>query len=80
MKYYIDAKVTAWERYHYNTKEELQEAINHIKNGGYVEGFDSCEMLVDTTTPMEIEENDGCNTIEAYVGDEIIWTNEEIEN
>lgn len=79
MKYYIDAKITTWERHHYNSEAELREAINLINKGGYIEGFDSVEPLPDTTTEMEIEDNNGCHTIEAYIGDEIIWTNEEIE-
>ena len=79
MKYYIDRKLTVWERCHYDTEQELRDAINDSIKGDDDSIFNVSELLYDTITPMEIEENDGCHTIEAYIGDEIIWTNEEIE-
>lgn len=82
---YIDFKVTAWERV--EIPEEIeQEVLEKIQNGEIKsanEVFEkcqhdelNCEMLLDTSLQMKIEENDFNSTIEVFNDDSaLIWKN-----
>lgn len=75
-KFYADSKHTIWERCSFvieaDTKEEAIKKLKETtKQDGWEENnplfeYDSCSFLYDTTTSMDIGDNDGNPTIEIY--------------
>lgn len=85
---HVDFKITTWERV--EIPEEIeQEVLKAIESGEITsanelfEKFDktdnrlSCDIILDVSEQMEIEENGFCSTIELYSDDDStpIWKN-----
>jgi len=77
---YIDQKVTIWTRLNFNCEEDEKERIKnevlkHLKDGKDQDDIANMyhdqvelEILYDTSEPMTVKENGGCETVEFYTG------------
>ena len=83
---YIDFKESSW--YRVEIKEEHEAAVKEMLEDNKIDyptdiidmGFDSWSNTVDETSEqLEILDNDGCSTIEAFKenGTDIFWSNED---
>jgi len=83
-KFYIDQKITTWERIHFgieakNKKEAVSKAKEILKDAKEYPNATRFEVLHDTSTEMDIEENEGCATRELFLDDIEIANNAEEE-
>lgn len=68
--FYIDNKITIWERSYYNIESESLEKATQIAKNIFVDDSndsiepDEYEMLDNSQSSMTLEENQGCNTRE----------------
>ena len=73
-QYYIDTKVTTWERQYFTVEEDTEEdnlklAIKFFNREEELE-IDNYEILGDATAEMTLEENEGYSTRELYKRDD----------
>ncbi len=82
--FYIDYKSTVWERLHFNSKEELDEAVEAIERAdGKIDGVfeylpDSIfevESIYETSEALNPEDNGDQPTVEAYKKGILIYDN-----
>lgn len=86
MGFYIDTKLTIWDRMEFESEEQMLQAKAMLESGKLVTGLDvsdhfelTSEILYDTQEEMSVEENEGGATLE--IQDEqgnIIWDNQAI--
>ncbi len=84
--YHLDVKLTMWERYEFESEEQMLEAKAKLESGELVTTLDvsdeynlTNEYLLDTVEEMDILENDGQPTMEIFSNGQVIWSNEENE-
>ena len=83
MSYYIDTKLTIWERMEFESEEQMLEAKKLLENGECTTGMEisdyfmlSSELLVDTQEEIFPEENGGYCTLEILnEAGGVIWNN-----
>lgn len=72
-KYYVDRKVTIWERAYFKTTESIDAVVERLKdepeNFDCHYNIDNYEYLYDTVDTMSPEDNDGESTEELYLKD-----------
>jgi len=80
--FYLDQKITVWQRVYFNSEEEMNEAIKKIEEGNDYNINDVCndfelcqDNLFETETILNPEDNNGFSTIEVYKNDELIYEN-----
>jgi hypothetical protein len=72
MKYnfYLEQKITAWERYHFSVEADSLEAAKAEAiieaNENDLDNIDSIEILDYTNTEMSVEDNGGYATMEIF--------------
>ena len=86
MGFYIDTKLTIWDRMEFESEEQMLQAKAMLERGELVTGLDvsdhfelTSEILYDTQEEMSVEENEGGATLE--IQDEqgnVIWDNQTI--
>ena len=80
---YLDQKITTWQRVHFNSEEEMNQAIEKLKQDSsynindVCEDFELCsENLFETETILYPQDNDDFSTIEVYNSKaEIVYEN-----
>lgn len=79
--YNIDYKTTVWQRAKFKDKKSLDRALISVKKG-YIEdifdediGFVENEILHDTKEYIHKEGMSDSPTIEAFVNNDLIWSN-----
>jgi len=67
---YLDIKNTVWERIEFDNEEQMNDVVEKLKNGELINGSDvaeylnkGSEILEDTTTEMDLEDNQGFATL-----------------
>ena len=83
MSYTLDVKLTVWERYEFDSKEQMLDVKAKLENGELSSSIDvgdylnkDTELLLDTSEEMSIEDNGNCATMEILDDDgETIWQN-----
>jgi len=83
MEYYIDTKLTIWERMEFESEEQMLEAKKLLESGELITGLQisnhfglTSEMLFDTQEEIFVEENNGCATLEILNKEgDTIWHN-----
>jgi hypothetical protein len=73
-QFYIDQKITTWERTHFgiqaNSREEaVEKAKRFLKDADECPSDNWLETLHDTSSDMEVEQNEGCATRELFSDD-----------
>ena len=82
--YHLDVKLTMWERYEFDSEEQMLEAKAKLESGELITTLDVAdeygldnEYLLDTVEEMDISENNYQATMEMFSEGEVIWSNEE---
>lgn len=83
MSYYIDTKLTIWDRMEFETEAQMLEAKVLLESGELKTGLDvsdhfglSSEIQLDTQEEMYVDENQGFATLEIFDEEgDIIWHN-----
>lgn len=82
--YHLDVKLTMWERYEFESEEQMLEAKAKLESGELITTLDvmdeynlTNEYLLDTAEEMDISENDYQPTMEIFSEGKVIWSNEE---
>lgn len=82
--YHLDVKLTMWERYEFESEEQMLEAKAKLESGELITTLDvmdeynlTNEYLLDTVEEMDISENDYQATMEIFSEGKVIWSNEE---
>lgn len=86
MGFYIDTKLTIWDRMEFESKEQMLQAKAMLESGELKSGLDvsdhfelTSEILYDTQEEMSVEENEGSSTLEIQDEDgNVIWHNQTI--
>jgi hypothetical protein len=86
--YYLDTKLTIWDRIEFESEEQMLEAKAMLESGEFKTGLDvrdhfmlSAEMMLDTWEQILVEENNGLATIEILDAElNTIWHNGDEEN
>jgi len=82
--WYLDVKQTIWERIAINSEDDYSKIVEMLKEGKSIENIyneynmDECEseILYDTATEMDINENDENSTIELLDENmQTVWKN-----
>ena len=73
MSFYIDTKLTIWDRMVFESEEQMLEAKALLESGELKTGMDvsdhfelSAEIMLDTQEEMDTEENNGIATLEIF--------------
>ena len=79
---YLDQKVTVWQRVHFNNEQDMQKAIEMLKEkeietiNDVCEHFEiSSENLVETETILNPIDNEDYSTLEVWKDGEVIYQN-----
>lgn len=86
--YYLDTKLTIWDRMEFESEEQMLQAKAMLESGELKTGLDvsdhfmlSAEMMLDTSEEMLVEENNGLATLEILDAElNSIWHNGDEEN
>jgi hypothetical protein len=81
--YYLDTKLTIWDRMEFESKEQMLQAKAMLQSGELVTGLDvsdhfmlSSEIQLDTQEEMYPEENNGACTLEIFDEEgNSVWSN-----
>lgn len=80
--YHLDVKLTMWERYEFDSEEQMLEAKAKLERGELITTLDvmdeynlTNEYLLDTVEEMDISENDYQATMQILSEGEVIWSN-----
>lgn len=80
--YHLDVKLTMWERYEFESEEQMLEAKAKLERGELITTLDvmdeynlTNEYLLDTVEEMDISENDYQATMQILSEGEVIWSN-----
>jgi len=81
--FYIDTKLTIWDRMEFESEEQMLEAKAMLKSGELKSGLDvsdhfglSAELMLDTQEEVYIEENNGLCTLEIFNEEgDTVWHN-----
>lgn len=80
--YHLDVKLTMWERYEFESEEQMLEAKAKLESGELKTTLDvsdtyslQSELLTETAEEIDILENDYQATMEILSCGEIIWSN-----
>ena len=71
--FYIDTKLTIWDRMVFESEEQMLQAKALLESGELETGLDvsdhfglSAELMLDTQEEMDVEENNGLCTLEIF--------------
>ena len=71
--FYIDTKLTIWDRMVFESEEQMLQAKALLESGELETGLDvsdhfglSAELMLDTQEEMDVEENNGLGTLEIF--------------
>ena len=85
--YHLDVKLTIWERYEFESEEQMLEAKVKLESGELTTTLDVSDeynlqgiLLQDTVEEMDISENDYQATMELFNRGQVIWSNCEQED
>lgn len=81
--FYIDTKLTIWDRMVFESEEQMLQAKAMLKSGELKTGMDvsdhfnlSAELMIDTQEELYIEENNGLATLEIFnENGDTVWHN-----
>jgi hypothetical protein len=81
--FYIDTKVTIWDRMVFESEEQMLQAKAMLESGELKTGMDvsdhfnlSAELMIDTQEEMYVEENNGYATLEIFNEEgDTVWDN-----
>ena len=81
--FYIDTKVTIWDRMVFESEEQMLEAKAMLESGELKTGMDvsdhfnlSAELMIDTQEEIYVEENNGLSTLEIFNEQgNVVWHN-----
>ena len=87
MGFYIDTKLTIWDRMVFESEEQMLQAKAMLESGELKTGMDvsdhfnlSSEIQLDTQEEVYVEENEGFATLEIFDEEgDTIWHNGTIE-
>lgn len=83
MSFYIDTKLTIWDRMEFESEEQMLEAKALLESGKLKTGMDVCdhfqlsaEIQTETQEEVYVDENNGMATLEIFNEEgETIWHN-----
>ena len=85
--YHLDVKLTIWERYEFESEEQMLEAKAKLESGELVTSLDIADKynlknkyLLDTAEEIELYDNNNQATMELFNRGEVIWSNCEQED
>lgn len=80
--YHLDVKLTMWERYEFDSEEQMLEAKAKLESGELITSLDvmdkynlTNEYLFETVEEIDILENGNNPTMEILSEGEVIWNN-----
>lgn len=80
--YHLDVKLTIWERYEFESEEQMLEAKAKLESRELKTTLDvsdtydlQSELLVDTTEELEVYDNNDQPTMEIFSEGMVIWSN-----
>jgi hypothetical protein len=80
--YHLDVKLTIWERYEFESEEQMLEAKAKLESGELITSLDvadeydlSNEYLLDTVEELELYDNNDQPTMELFSEGKVIWSN-----
>ena len=80
--YHLDVKMTIWERYEFESKEQMLEAKAKLEDGEITTTLDVSDtydlqavLLKDTLEEMELYDNNDQPTMELFSEGKVIWSN-----
>jgi hypothetical protein len=80
--YHLDVKLTIWERYEFESEEQMLEAKTKLESGELVTTDDvsseydlSATLLVDTAEELDLLDNNDQPTMEIFREGVVIWKN-----
>ena len=81
--FYIDTKLTIWDRMVFESEEQMLQAKAMLESGELKSGLDvsdhfdlSDELMLDTQEEIYVEENNGLATLEIFNEEgDIVWHN-----
>ena len=80
--YHLDVKLTIWERYEFESEEQMLEAKAKLESGELVTSLDVAdeygldnEYLLDTVEEIELYDNNDQPTMELFSRGQVIWSN-----
>ena len=84
--YHLDVKLTIWERYEFESEEQMLEAKAKLESGELATTLDVSDeynlqsiLLEDTTEELELYDNNDQPTMEMFNCGEVVWSNCEEE-
>ena len=83
MGFYIDTKLTIWDRMEFESEEQMLQAKAMLESGELKTGMDvsdhfnlSAELMIDTQEEVYVEENNGLPTLEIFNEEgDTVWHN-----
>jgi len=80
--YHLDVKLTIWERYEFESEEQMLEAKAKLESGELKTTLDvsdeynlQSELLVDTAEELDVYDNNDQPTMELFSEGMVIWSN-----
>lgn len=80
--YHLDVKLTIWERYEFDSEEQMLEAKEKLESGELRTSLDvsdnynlQSELLLDSMEELDFFDNNKQPTMEIFNRGEIIWSN-----
>ena len=80
--YHLDVKLTIWERYEFESEEQMLEAKAKLESGELVTSLDIADdysltnqYLLDTVEELELYDNNDQPTMEMFNRGIVIWNN-----
>lgn len=80
--YHLDVKLTMWERYEFESEEQMLEAKAKLESGELITTLDvmdeynlTNEYLLETIEQMDVLENYNQPTMELFNCGEVVWSN-----
>ena len=80
--YHLDVKLTIWERYEFESEEQMLEAKAKLESGELVTSLDVSDtydlqsrLMEDTIEELELCDNNDQATMEMFKEGSVIWSN-----
>lgn len=84
--YHLDVKLTIWERYEFESEEQMLEAKAKLESGELTTTLDVSDaydlqsiLLEGTAEELELYDNNDQPTMELFKCGEVVWSNCEVE-
>ena len=80
--YHLDVKLTIWERYEFESEEQMLEAKAKLESGELATTLDVSDaydlqsvLMEDTVEELELYDNNDQPTMELFNKGEVVWSN-----